>query len=138
MVKRTKTFFVLIFLVLVIGCSGCDGEKTLYLDKESIRDFLYNPTGWRAQEKYLMGENFVQTLKIVKLNNDTSVVTFSSQKGTYLGDGLLSTIEEDYSLVCEWGECALKISANASLEDITLTLTSEDGHKYYFSLGTSG
>lgn len=135
MKKRTKVIFVLIGLILIIGCSGCDHDENMALDDEMTRTLLYNPQGWVAQENYKLEGNFVATLTIKEVSVALTTVIMRSNLGAQLDSGRLITTEEGYAIECGFGICSVKISANPSLEDVVLTLTNEDNDKYYFSLG---
>lgn len=134
MKKGTKVIFVLIGLVLIIGCSGCDQDENMALDDEMTRTLLYNPQGWVAQEHYKIRGTLVATLTISEVSVEFTTVVLRSNLGAQIDSGRLLNTEEGYIIKCDFGTCSVKLSTNASLDDVVLTLTNQKGDKYYFSL----
>ncbi len=134
--KETKIILILLAMALVVGCnSGCDGGEGVTLDDETIHTLLCHKEGWVAQEDYEINGYRVASLFI---ENDPitgfSFVYFRDPQEGQVGDGQLKKGEEDYFMVSSFGEFSLKVSANTSMDEINLTLTCEDGTKYYFAL----
>ncbi len=135
--KETKIILILLAMALVVGCSsGCDGGEGVTLDDETIDTFLYNQQGWIAQDVYKIEGDLVASLLFQKnLSTGISNVIFRDSNDGQIDTTRLSKGEEGYFLKCAFGECSLKVSANASMDKVDLTLTNEDDVKYYFAFG---
>ncbi len=134
--KETKIILILLAMALVVGCSsGCDGGEGEPLDDEMIHTLLYNPQGWVAQGNYKIDGDLVASLFIEEISPELSIVYFKDAHNRQLDDGKLIKGEDGYFLRCDFGECSLKVSANASMDKVDLTLTNQDDVKYYFAFG---
>ncbi len=133
--KETKIILILLAMALVVGCSsGCDGGEGVALDDETIQTLLFNPDGWVAQDDYEIDGSRIVSLYIENdPSTEISIVYFLNAQGFPVDNAKLQKGEEGYFLVCDLGECSLKVSANASLDKIDLTLTNQEDTKYFFA-----
>lgn len=138
MKHRALLALLIIMLLILIGCTGCDPDPTS-IDLTQERAILINPGGWIAQEGYTVKDvsYYKITVKELYKNNiDNYVVSITDKTEKQNVSALIEYKTDEVVFLTEKEIYSLRITTEAEASNPVLTLThTVGGEKMYFSMG---
>ncbi|MFA7018454.1 MAG: hypothetical protein WC239_05680 [Sphaerochaetaceae bacterium] len=140
MKNRALLALILIMVLVLIGCTGCDSDPKS-VDLTQTREILTNSEGWVAQEEYVFetGEEYYKILVTSLHPQNITVynVVIMGSNEVPVDMARIEYTEAGVTFKSDVGSYSLRITSEADTSNPVLTLTSASGEKMYFSMGGS-